>query len=119
MTSSLNIRENVDITQPSWKVPLECIHQVAAFSVGALDFKTYLNVSLCCKEVRQSLKVIFDEPTIVWDKNTPLSHHFYEACTEFDIDDYLERHGDDMPNQALFWPKVQYVKTSRYDCVVG
>lgn len=96
-----------DNTESSWRLPFDVVLEVAAFCAGSLEFETYLNISLACKEVHKSLKPVLEEPVLVWNDKTPLSDDFYEACTEEDFAQYLRETGGKLPKQARLWLKVR------------
>jgi hypothetical protein len=45
-------------------LPFDVILEVAGFCAGALQFNTFLNLSLCCHEVHHSLKRILGVPIL-------------------------------------------------------
>jgi hypothetical protein len=98
-----------DVNESGRNVPFELVLEVAAFCAGAFDFKTYLQVSLCCKELHQALKSVLEQPIAVWDSNSPFSTGFRRACMTDQVDDYLRTTVNGLPRQASFWPKVQCV----------
>lgn len=63
----LSSRRQPNDTESQWTSPLDNILDVAAFCAGAFDFKTYLNVSLCCHEIHDSLKPVLSVPIVQLD----------------------------------------------------
>jgi hypothetical protein len=109
MISSLSISDDLGMNETSWKIPFDVVLEVAAFCAGSLEFQTYLNLSLVCKEVHKSLKPVLDEPFLVWNEDTPLWDGFYDACIAGSLEQYLHDVGKDLPDQALYRSKVRYV----------
>jgi hypothetical protein len=92
MTSLLSTSDDIDINKASWKIPFDVVLEVAAFCAGSLEFQTFLNLSLSCKEVHKSLKFVLDEPVLVWNEQTRLDDSFYAACAIGDLNEYLRKH---------------------------
>jgi hypothetical protein len=63
----LRISPDPTETDTQWRLPFDTILDIAAFRAGAFNLKTFLNVSLCCHEVYDTLKPVLKVPIVQWD----------------------------------------------------
>jgi hypothetical protein len=65
--SSRSSRRKPNVIESQWTLPFDNILDVASFCAGAFDFKTYLNVALCCHEIHDFLKPVLNVPIVQLD----------------------------------------------------
>jgi hypothetical protein len=65
--STSDLEDKNNNIEALWRLPFDLVLEVAAFSAGAFQFKTFLNLSLCCHEVHESLKPVLKAPIVQWD----------------------------------------------------
>lgn len=95
--STSDLEYNNNNFEASWRLPFDLVLEVAAFSAGAFHFKTFLDLSLCCHEVHESLKPVLDAPVVQWDA---------AALQEWNV--MRQPYNELMPSAtAIIWSKAQ------------